>query len=76
MQSLTIFTKVFGARHEFTHLLKYGHYTATDLGPGSIQTMDRRGTKGGDNRSQRGKIVELTASLQYNVSNCMIISSG
>lgn len=64
MQSLPVFTKVFGARHEFTHLLEYGHGTTADLGPGPIQTMDRCGTKGGDNRSQRGEVVELTAFLE------------
>ena len=71
MQGLSIFTKVFSARHKFTHLFKNYHRAATDLRPCPIQTVDGRCTESGNNGGQCREVVELATFLDPKVSKLM-----
>lgn len=65
MQCLTVFSKVLSTSHQTTHLLQNSGCTSTDLAPGATQTMNRGGSKCGDDRSESGKVVQGATFLVY-----------
>ena len=64
MQRVAVLAEVLRASHQAPQGFKVAHGAGIDLRPGPTKAMDRRGSKGGDNRRESGKIVHLATFLQ------------
>lgn len=52
MQGLAIFAEVLRAGHEPAHVLQNRRHASADLAPCPTKSMDRRSSKGGNDRCQ------------------------
>ena len=64
METLAVLVKVKGGSHEDLHVFEDGGRSGGDVIPCSLQSVDWSCTEGRDNRSQCGKVVQLSAFLE------------